>query len=97
MDVSRAFVDPDDDALTYTVSSSAPRVVAASAAGARVTLTAVGEGRQRPGAGQPRVYRSRTTCGSFRHPPVFQSRVPETGRIRSEKAVPPNQVGAGGE
>ena len=45
VDVSRAFVDPDGDALTYTVSSSAPGVVAASAAGARVTLTAVGEGR----------------------------------------------------
>ena len=44
VDVSRVFVDPDGDALTYTVSSSAPRVVAASAAGARVMLTAVGEG-----------------------------------------------------
>ncbi len=44
VDVSRAFADPDGDALTYTVSSSAPRVVAARAAGARVTLTAVGEG-----------------------------------------------------
>jgi len=44
VDVSRAFVDPDGDALTYTVSSSAPRVVAANAAGARVTLTAVAEG-----------------------------------------------------
>ena len=44
VDVSRAFVDPDGDALTYTVSSSVPRVVAASAAGARVMLTAVGEG-----------------------------------------------------
>ncbi len=45
VDVSRAFTDPDDDALTYTVSSLAPGVAAASAAGARVTLTAVGEGR----------------------------------------------------
>ena len=44
VDVSQVFVDPDGDALTYTVSSSAPRVVAARAAGARVTLTAVGEG-----------------------------------------------------
>ena len=44
VDVSRVFVDPDGDALTYTVSSSAPQVVAARAAGARVTLTAVGEG-----------------------------------------------------
>ena len=44
VDVSRVFVDPDGDALTYTVSSSSPRVVAARAAGARVTLTAVGEG-----------------------------------------------------
>ena len=40
VDVSRAFADPDGDALTYTVSSSAPRVVAVRAAGARVTLTA---------------------------------------------------------
>ena len=37
-------LDPDDDALTYTASSSAPRVVAASAAGARVTLVGTGEG-----------------------------------------------------
>ena len=44
VDLSRAFVDPDGDALTYTVSSSAPRVVAARAAGALVTLTAVSEG-----------------------------------------------------
>ena len=44
VDVSGAFADPDGDALTYTVSSSAPRVVTASAAGARVTLTAAGEG-----------------------------------------------------
>ena len=45
VDVSRVFVDPDGDALTYTVSSSSPRVVSARAAVARVTLTAVGEGR----------------------------------------------------
>ena len=44
VDISQVFVDPDGDVLTYTVSSSAPRVVAASAAGVRVTLTAVGEG-----------------------------------------------------
>ena len=44
VDVSRAFVDPDGDAVTYTASTSAPRVVTASAAGAVVTLTAVGEG-----------------------------------------------------
>ena len=44
VDVSGAFADPDGDALAYTVSSSAPRVVTASAAGARVTLTAGGEG-----------------------------------------------------
>ena len=44
VDMSRVFVDPDGDALTHTVSSSAPRVVAARAAGALVTLTAVGEG-----------------------------------------------------
>ena len=44
VDVSRAFVDPDGDALAYAVSSSAPQVVTARAAGALVTLTAVGEG-----------------------------------------------------
>ena len=44
MDVSQAFADPDGDALTYAVSSSAPRVVSVLAAGARVTLTAVAEG-----------------------------------------------------
>ena len=44
VDVSQAFVDPDGDALTYAVSSSAPGVVTAAAAGARVTLTAVSAG-----------------------------------------------------
>ena len=44
VDVSRAFVDPDGDALSYTVSSSAPWTVRAGAAAARVTLAAVGEG-----------------------------------------------------
>ena len=44
VDVSQAFTDPDGDALTYTVSSSAPRVVTVLAAGGRVTLTAVAEG-----------------------------------------------------
>ena len=44
VDVSGAFVDPDGDALTYTVSSSAPQTVTARAEGALVTLTAVGEG-----------------------------------------------------
>ena len=42
--VSTAFVDPDGDPLTYTVSSSAPDVVTLRAAGARLTLTAVGVG-----------------------------------------------------
>ena len=45
VDVSPAFVDPDGDRLTYAVSSSAPQVVTVLAAGARVTLTAVGVGR----------------------------------------------------
>ena len=45
LDVSSAFADPDlGDVLTYTVSSSAPQVVTARIAGARVTVTAVGEG-----------------------------------------------------
>ena len=43
--VDASFVDPDGDPLTYTVSSSAPEVVTVRAGGARVTLTAVDEGR----------------------------------------------------
>ena len=48
VDVSAAFVDPDGDPLTYTVSSSAPEVVTVRTAGARVTLTAVGGVGVRP-------------------------------------------------
>ena len=44
VDVSQAFVDPDGDPLAWSVSSSAPDVVAVAAAGARVTLTAVSLG-----------------------------------------------------
>ena len=44
VDVSQAFVDPDDDALTYTVSSSAPQMVTASVTGALVMLAAGSEG-----------------------------------------------------
>ncbi len=47
LDVSQAFVDPDGDRLAYAVSSAAPDVVTVRAAGARVTLTAVGVGRVR--------------------------------------------------
>ncbi|MDE0006117.1 MAG: M12 family metallo-peptidase, partial [Rhodospirillaceae bacterium] len=42
--VHEAFLDPDGDALTYTVASSAPHVVTVHAAGTLVTLTAVGVG-----------------------------------------------------
>ena len=44
VDVSRVFIDPDGDALTYTASSSAPHLVTARASGARLTVTAVGAG-----------------------------------------------------
>ena len=44
VNVSRAFVDPDGDALSYTAWSSAPQVARARAAGDVVTLTAVDEG-----------------------------------------------------
>ena len=44
VDVSQAFVDPDDDALTHTVSSSAPQVVRASLTGTLVMLAAGSEG-----------------------------------------------------
>ena len=43
-DVSSAFLDPDGDTLTYTVSSSAPQVVAVGASGPRVTMTAMAGG-----------------------------------------------------
>ena len=44
VDVSQGFVDPDGDALTWTVSSAEPDVVAVLASGARVRLTAVAVG-----------------------------------------------------
>ena len=44
VDLSAAFADPDGDALSYAVSSSAPEVVTVAASGARVTLAAVGIG-----------------------------------------------------
>ena len=44
VDVSQAFADPDDDALTYTVSSSSPLVVTARVTGALVTLAARSDG-----------------------------------------------------
>ena len=44
VDLSAAFVDPDGDPLRYAVSSSTPEVVTVLAAGARMTLTAVGAG-----------------------------------------------------
>ena len=44
VDVSGAFGDPDGETLSYTVSSSAPQVVATRVAGAVVTLTAANEG-----------------------------------------------------
>ncbi len=44
LDVARAFVDPDGDALIFAVSSSAPDVVTVGLAGARLTLTSVGAG-----------------------------------------------------
>ena len=44
VDVSGAFVDPDGEALSYTVSSSAPEKVATRVAGTVVTLTAASQG-----------------------------------------------------
>ena len=44
VEVSGAFVDPDDDRLTYGASSSAPAVAAAVAAGSVVTVTPVALG-----------------------------------------------------
>ena len=47
VEVSRAFSDPDGDALTFTASSSKPQVVRADISGSRVTLTAAGKGEAR--------------------------------------------------
>ena len=44
VDVSRAFVDPDGDALSYSASSSKPYVATARLSGTSVTLTAVAAG-----------------------------------------------------
>ena len=44
VDVARAFADPDGDALTFAVQSSAPDAVAVGLAGARLTFTSVGAG-----------------------------------------------------
>ena len=44
VDVSRAFADPEGEELSYTVSSSAPQVVATRVAGSVVTLMAASEG-----------------------------------------------------
>ena len=44
VDVSTAFSDPDDDALTFTAVSSAPVVATLSVSGATLTLTAVSSG-----------------------------------------------------
>ena len=44
VDLSGAFADPEGEELSYTVSSSAPQVVATRIAGALLTLTAASEG-----------------------------------------------------
>ena len=44
VDLAAAFADPDGDPMSYAVSSSAPEVVTVLAAGARLTLAAVGTG-----------------------------------------------------
>lgn len=44
VDVARAFADPDGDALTFAVRSSAPDTVAVGLVGARLTFTSVGAG-----------------------------------------------------
>jgi len=79
VDLSRAFVDPDGDALTYTVSSSAAQVAAASAAGAVVTLTALSEGTATIGV-------AATDPGGLSATQVFTVTVSPTNR-------PPEAVG----
>ena len=46
LDMSQWFVDPDGDPLTYAAAAATANVVTLIAAGARVTLTAVGAGRE---------------------------------------------------
>ena len=45
LDVAQYFDDPDEDALTYTATSSAPSIATASAAGSAVTVSGVAAGR----------------------------------------------------
>ncbi len=47
VEVASAFSDPDNDSLTYAVSSSAPAVARATISGSRVTLTPVARGTAR--------------------------------------------------
>ena len=44
LDVAQYFDDPDEDALTYTATSSAPSIATASAAGSAVTVSGVAAG-----------------------------------------------------
>ena len=46
LDMSQWFVDPNGDPLTYAAAAATADVVTLAAAGARVTLTAVGAGRE---------------------------------------------------
>ena len=80
VDVSRAFIDPDGDPLTWGVSSSALGVVTVTAAGPRVTVTAVS-----PGAAIVRV--TATDPGGLSASQSFAVTVGDPNR-------PPSAVGA---
>ena len=82
VDVSRAFADPDGDALVYSVSSSAPAVAAVAAAGAVVTVTAVG-------AGAAEVTVTATDPGGLRAAQTFAATVSAAARPRPSSGAPP--------
>ena len=82
VDVSRAFADPDGDALVYSVSSSAPAVAAVAAAGAVVTVTAVG-------AGAAEVTVTATDPGGLRAAQTFAATVSAAARPPSSSGAPP--------
>ena len=81
VDVAGAFADPDGDALTYTVSSSAPDVAAVGVAGALVTLTSVG-------AGTARIEVTATDPGGLSATGSFTVTVPAPGTFTDDPIRP---------
>ncbi|MDE0126002.1 MAG: M12 family metallo-peptidase [Bryobacterales bacterium] len=82
--VSRAFADPDGDAVVYTASSSAPQVVQAVVSGARLTLTA---GRK----GEARIRVTATDSGGLSVSQLFSTAV-EADDGAARDGGPPDRV-----